>query len=183
MRTRRAWTLNQSGMGGGLTQEAVKNVISAMKYSMALILDAIIVRTAAREWTVKIAMSEWRRHSITARQLAQIIDGREYLQEILPEEEVEAGENGLVVVFGYSDDCIEFRGAIDDEWGAYEGVTLNINSDFEFVKESPNEVNARWNHNNVPWTIESNIPHENFMIYEDNEPFCQGIVFSVDDLK
>lgn len=31
------------------------------------------------------------------------------------------------------------------------------------------------------FTVE--IPHETFDIFEDGEPFCRGIVFSVNDLK
>ena len=51
------------------------------------------------------------------REFANRLSGREYMSEISAEEEREAREKGLVIVFGYSDDCIEFRGAIDDELG------------------------------------------------------------------
>ena len=48
---------------------------------------------------------EWR--TMTAKQLAERLDGREYLSEITPEEEREAEANGLVAVYGYSDDNVE----------------------------------------------------------------------------
>ena len=51
--------------------------------------------------------------TMTAKQLAEKMDGREYMDEITPEEEREAYCNRLVAVFGYSDDCLEFAGYID----------------------------------------------------------------------
>ena len=37
-----------------------------------------------------------------------------------------AKENNFVIVFGASDDLVEFRGAIDDEEGAYNGRVIDI---------------------------------------------------------
>jgi len=33
------------------------------------------------------------------------------------------------------------------------------------------------------WTFATTIPHETFTIFEDGEPFCEGIVFSMEHLK
>lgn len=30
---------------------------------------------------------------------------------------------------------------------------------------------------------ETNIPHEEFMMYEDGDPYCRGIVFSMDSIR
>ena len=35
----------------------------------------------------------------------------------------------------------------------------------------------------IAWTYRTDIPHETFMIYEDGEPYCRGIVFNIDDVK
>lgn len=35
----------------------------------------------------------------------------------------------------------------------------------------------------ITWTREANIPHETFMIYKSGEPYCRGIVFSIDDVR
>lgn len=35
-------------------------------------------------------------------------------------------ESGPVIFYGASDDLLELRGAIDEEFGAYNGVTLKI---------------------------------------------------------
>lgn len=54
---------------------------------------------------------------MTLKEFAKMLDGREYGGEITKEEEALAKELGFVVVFGYSDDNAELRGAIDDETG------------------------------------------------------------------
>jgi len=58
---------------------------------------------------------------MTTQELAKKLDGRQHRDEINEEEESQAKENGIVIVFGASDDLIEFRGAIYDEVGAYDG--------------------------------------------------------------
>ena len=63
---------------------------------------------------------------MTAKELAEVLSGREYGMEIGREEEKEAKAAGLVVVYGYSDDNVELRGAIDSEEGAYDGTTIYI---------------------------------------------------------
>lgn len=51
--------------------------------------------------------------------LAAQLTGREYGSEMSTQEEAAAKAAGLVVIFGASDDLMEFRGAIHDE--AYPG--------------------------------------------------------------
>lgn len=58
--------------------------------------------------------------------LANMINGREYRDELNKQEEQLAKENGLVVIFCASDDLVEFRGAICDEIDAYEGAHFII---------------------------------------------------------
>lgn len=129
---------------------------------------------------------EWR--TMTAKQLAAKLDGREYLSEITPEEEKEAEANGLVAVYGYSDDNVELVGAISDEIGAWEGVVFHVGREgdvFAGEKDAPNRIEAFWfgPDTDVPWTFRTGIPHETFNIYEDGELYCVGIVFRMGDLK
>ena len=65
---------------------------------------------------------------MTAKELAEMLSGREYGMEITKEEERQAAAAKLVVVYGYSDDNVEFRGAIDEEIGAYEEATIYLTS-------------------------------------------------------
>lgn len=135
---------------------------------------------------------------MTAKELAALLDGNQYDKEITKEQEKQAAESGLVVVFGYSDDNVVLCGAIDDEVGAYDGTTFHVTREgvlwapdcncdeckyFEIAKRAATEIKAIWHNSGDPcWTFETQIPHETFRIYEDGELFCIGIVFSADDL-
>lgn len=135
---------------------------------------------------------------MTAKELAATLSGREYGMEIRPGEEHEAQVAGLVVVYGYSDDNVELRGAIDDEIGAYEGTTVYLTHDgilqepdcgqddcpyFAKEREKAKSIKAVWHDEGGPcWTFETDIPYETFTIMEDGAPFCVGIVFSMADI-
>lgn len=66
---------------------------------------------------------------MTAKEFSEMLSGREYGMEITKDEERQAANAGLVVVYGYSDDNVELRGAIDEEVGAYEDTTIYITKD------------------------------------------------------
>lgn len=135
---------------------------------------------------------------MTSKELAALLDGNQYDNEITKEQEAIAADNGLVVAFGYSDDNVVLCGAIDDEVGAFDGTTFHVTRDgvlwapdcncdeckyFEIAKRAASEIKAIWhNSGEATWTFETTIPHETFRIYEDGELFCIGIVFSLNDL-
>lgn len=137
-----------------------------------------------------------RRESVDIKEFVKTISGKERGYPQFTKEEIRiAKENGFVIVYGCSDDLMEFRGAIDDEGGCYEGgkVFFDRNGTCRFAEDEenyPNWINAIWcsgkkvdRGREITWTYETEIPHETFMIYEEGEPFCRGIVFSVGDLK
>ena len=64
---------------------------------------------------------------MTTFEMARRLNGNQYLNEITGDEECIAKESNLVIVFGYSDDCIEFRGAIEDELCCFNGGDFWIN--------------------------------------------------------
>ena len=125
--------------------------------------------------------------TMTTKRLAEILDGREYMNEITPDEEDTAWRNGLVVVYGFSDDNIEFAGAIDDEIGAYCGRTVYVTPDDVYTDDTHGgtAITAVWCKEgfDFAWMFETDIPHETFRILEDGEHYCMGIVFSVKDLE
>jgi len=57
---------------------------------------------------------------MTAKELAELLIGKTE-NEIAKAIEQQAKENGLVIVYGASDDLMEFRGAINDEGDCYDG--------------------------------------------------------------
>lgn len=147
---------------------------------------------------------------MTKEQLAAHLDGNDYRDEIGRELEKQAKEAGLVVVFGASDDLMEFRGAIYDEIGAGDetnavifkgkhGYDLcpakreyirDIEDDDAMLaaltafKSGENQVKAQWCPTGFEgsWLITTRLPHATFDVMEDDELYCRGLVFSVNDL-
>ena len=115
---------------------------------------------------------------MTLKEFAQMLDGREYLHEITKEEEALAKELGFVVVFGYSDDNAELRGAINDEIGCFDGGKLEH-------EDLPDVIYAKWcdREANYAWSYQTSIPHETFRIYEDGDYWCIGIVCDINRPK
>ena len=132
--------------------------------------------------------------TLTKEQFAAMLDGREYGNEITRAEQKLAKDNGLVVVFGASDDLIEFVGCIDDEGGCYDGGTIPIVNGkllpqhddcdcdycgYKAMRAKARTIEAVWSDSgeDPAWTYETDIPHSTFTILEDGEPYCRGIVF------
>lgn len=128
-------------------------------------------------------------------EFAKMLDGREYGEEITEEEEKQAKERGFVVVFGYSDDNAEFRGAIDEEVGCWEGGEVFLDKDGiiedcncrygRAARENAKVIEAVWcreGERGFAWSYDAEIPHATFEIYEGKDPYCQGIVFDVKEL-
>lgn len=138
---------------------------------------------------------------MTAKELAVILNGREIGGEIFPGEERDAKAAGLVVVYGYSDDTMDLRGSIHDEVDCYDGGIAYLTKDgilrepdqfcnsdkcpyFAAAKNNAKTIKAVWHDKGGPcWTFATSISHETFTIFEDGEPFCEGMVFSMGDLE
>lgn len=139
---------------------------------------------------------------LTKEQLAEDLCGNEYGNEITKEQEQQAKENGLVVVFGYSDDNMELRGALNEEFGCYEGGEIEFTKDGKQIYEDDMEILGKYNvvpnlniieaiwdqpfgENDVmcSFQYETDIPHSKFKIMEDGELYCVGIVFNLSDLS
>lgn len=130
------------------------------------------------------------------KEFADLLNGREYCQEMTKEECLLAKQKGIVVVFGASDDLMEFRGAIHDEVGCYDGgfayltphgLLENDCDDhecpyFEKIKAKASTIEAIWDEEGYSWIYKTQIPHETFEIMEDGEKYCRGIVFALSDV-
>lgn len=133
-----------------------------------------------------------------AKQFARFLNGREYGSEITKEEEVSAKRDNLVIIYGYSDDLAEFRGAIDDEISACDGREIavfngnlideySIDNDKHVFKKygikfpspdvvvevfwCPEDLDASW-----LITVQGAEGHH-FDIFEDGDLYCRGVVF------
>lgn len=132
---------------------------------------------------------------LSAEQFAQLLNGREYREEMTDQEEHFAKENNLIVIFGASDDLVEIRGSDYDELDAPTELYFNKKGLFKNECENdecPHEakkkdqcklVEALWcQESDISWTYKTDIPHHTFEIKEDGDVYCRGIVFSLDDV-
>lgn len=130
---------------------------------------------------------------MNVKEWAERLNWREYREEMTTEEEKQAEADGMVIVFGASDDLIEFRGVIRNELGALDGGIYKMTAAKDVVpvnEHSANmnralpDVRAIWSPTSggmsswASWEIQSAIPHETFDIMEDGELYCRGIVFA-----
>lgn len=127
---------------------------------------------------------------------ARHFHGREIGFEVNPSEEVALKAAGMVAVFGYSDDCTEFRGAIRDEaWLGEMNITPKgkiLDADKLEALESLvadgtidvmpplGFINADYGANGH--TYETTLPHATFDIMEGSGLYCRGIVFRLADI-
>lgn len=117
----------------------------------------------------------------------------------------EAKAAGIVIVFGASDDLMEFRGAFRDEVSCDGGGAAMIDAEgvlpsWESIKEdgdreqtakwlardkAAKEVKAIWYPAEpaaASWIYETAIPHITFEVMDDDAIYCLGIVFALADL-
>jgi len=135
---------------------------------------------------------------MTKEELAKTIYGRQCDVGISKSDCEIAEENGLVIVYGYSDDLMEIEGGICDEIDCYHGGTAYFNEtelwvdmytdDYRVYAEKEREkcktIEAVWHDNGNPcWTYETDIPHAKFNLFEDDELYCVGIVFEMASLR
>jgi len=126
------------------------------------------------------------------------LNGCEYISEGTKELWARMASAGCVAVFGASDDLMEFRGAINDEVGCYDGGTAYVTSNGLFETECDNDdcphekrfkslcatIEAVWcETEEYSWTYETSIPHASFDVMEDGEKYCRGIVFKLSDVN
>lgn len=148
---------------------------------------------------------------MNAQEFAARLNRREYGSEITMAEEAEAKAAGLVVVFGYSDDNVELRGAIHEEVGAFDGATLHVGQTglipewtgydgiseedatayFQRKKATHQSIEAVWCPKETEadtepfasWAYKTAIPHAAFDVMEDGDLYCRGIVFALADVR
>lgn len=148
-------------------------------------------------------MGSKKKDSTPAEELAKLLDGHELRQfdAVVAIRQKPAALLGLVVVFGASDDLMEFRGAIDGEVGMSEheripayiagGKILTNECDerddcpyFPALRDEAFKVEGLWCAEESPtlaWTYRLDVAHASFTIIEDGEPWCRGVVFALAD--
>ena len=130
------------------------------------------------------------------KQIADILDNSNYDDFVSVSGKVKeainlAAENDAVIVYGMSDDLVEFDGAFQEEAGCYGGgvVTFDEYGTSDDGYEHANKLQVRWmkdfddNNYLISFSYCIGIPHETFMVYDEGYPYCRGLVFFMDDMK
>lgn len=140
---------------------------------------------------------------MTPQTMADQLDGREYPFYLGQEEKRFLKQQGLVVVYGASDDLMEFDGAIYDEFeccdvgtatidkkgllDSWETAKDNMDTEEEFQayfdrKRNAKQIEAIWCKDGIAWQYKTDIPHATFKVMEGGEVYCVGIVFDIKEL-
>ena len=131
---------------------------------------------------------------------AKLLHGFEYPAREIQEFQQEIAKDGVIAIYGLSDDLLEFVGVINDERGAWKGFFGRLTKDLTVISEIEYLNSKLWNAENLPfiraiwnpkdlqdniyssWKIETDLPHKEFQILEDGELFCIGIVIDIEDV-
>lgn len=140
---------------------------------------------------------------MNVKEWAERLNGREYGWDLTADEAKQAKLDGVVISYGDSDDLLEFRGAIDDEVGAWKGTKVKLTNEPRILNEELNTKELHFNQMQIAgmrtmtdvwcpkgedgkvwasWNVTTDIPHETFDIMEEGEIFGRGIVFDVKHL-
>jgi len=148
--------------------------------------------------------------NITLKEFAQMLHGRACDFSLTPDELELAKQKGFVVVYGESDDRVEFVGAISAEGhtnplaknspagilalsGAGELLDEDSITYKEHIKQNRNAIKIFYfSKDGLSWAFETDIPHETFLTYEGgyDEDFAdidcghsRCVVFALSSLK
>ena len=128
---------------------------------------------------------------MNAKQFARYLNGRERDSEMINAECDLAEELNLLVIFGYSDDVVEFRGIIHNEFS--EGTLLHIYKGhiiedeelmilgkYGFDISSDMGVIGIYSDEGV-WSFEvlGDIETHNFDIFDEGVLYCRGLVIDM----
>ena len=129
-----------------------------------------------------------------AKELSNTVGSDDRWFDLTPSQKEFCKAHDIVVVYGYSDDNVEFDGAIREEVGAWEGAEIYVDTNgpiepcececkyYKAAMKNAKRINAFWYLDGWAWEFRTDIPHETFEFYSDGEPFCKGIVFYKEDL-
>ena len=186
-------TINSPGSGSEL--ERVKAELAELKQRFGLDKQEAFLEARA---------------DISCKEFAAMLHGRDCQPNLSSDELLLAQKRGFVVVYGDSDDRVEFEGAIQAEGHtnpfnkdipvgvlalSEDGELFDENSELyaEYVKKNRNVIKVFYcNKDGLNWAFESDIPHETFLTYDGgydeeyadlDDGFARCMVFELSALK
>ena len=102
---------------------------------------------------------------------------------------------GIVIIYGASDDLVELDGAFSEECGCgLDGGVVSFDEDgsSDDGEEHRNIVKAYWcgmlngkkkRDYEATWEYDIDIPHATFIITENEEPYCKAVLFYKKDMR
>ena len=129
-----------------------------------------------------------------AKELSNTVGSDDSWFDLTPSQKEFCKAHDIVVVYGYSDDNVEFDGAIREEVGAWEGAEIYVDVNgpiepcececkyYKAAMENAKRINAFWYLDDWAWEFRTDIPHETFEFYSDGDPYCKGIIFYKKDM-
>jgi len=133
-------------------------------------------------------------------QIAAELNGSSYPLRLTKDLRERAKAGGILIVYGASDDLMEFDGAFSEELGAWEGREALIDKQgvldrdqiddddddaiHSFVerKRGAKCIEALWDRGGYSWVYETDIPHTTFDVLDDADTYCRAIVIDLADL-
>lgn len=124
--------------------------------------------------------------AVTYEELAKLIDGHNQEDQLTKYVMKIARDNHLIIVSAIGDDTISFDGAFHDEADLFRGGDIYIAEDGVYTRPNQDRVkiNVFWENNGLcVWKFLTVIPHSKFIINKNNKKWCEGIVFSLKNLR
>lgn len=130
---------------------------------------------------------------------AKMLNGRQKNEEMSMIDNEVAENLGLVVVFGWSDDLIEFRGNVAGEYGTWKSASVWISNKLEITQDIDKAISWRYEKHQIDaiwcpvkdgesepyasWFIDcESLNTASFDIMDGDKLYCRGIVFDYEDL-
>ena len=134
--------------------------------------------------------------TFSTKQFSKILNRCDFSEGLARAETECARRNGLVIVYGHSDDHLELDGAIRAEGGCFMGGIFHLECEkgkWQLLcgVGKMNNISARWCDQDaitddwepILWSYKTDIPHECFIALYDGKLFCEGFVFDMKELK
>ena len=104
--------------------------------------------------------------------------------EALEKQKTYCKENGIVICYGWSDDLVEFDGAIDAEFDCWNGGQICIDENGKkATSKKYYPISLIFGVNGITWQYKTKIPHRTFNLFDEDDIFCRGIAFLAKDMK